>query len=83
MALALAGCAEMRPTMAPHGRAHWANVRRDVVHRRIFATAVNPSPVPVVIDCSDMRRVLPAGMEADVLIFGDCDLTPRLTYGSP
>jgi len=83
-AYVICGCSSVRPTSVPVGPAHWSNVREDWVHRRVSATAVNSSTVPVVIDCSDARVILPPRSEEDVLVFDgqNCDLQPEETYSS-
>lgn len=77
-----AACAEMVPTTEPVSPAHWERAQRDGFRRRVYAIAVNSSNRPVVLDCSDTRRIIPPRTEARVMIFDgeNCDLQPRITY---
>ena len=82
--LMASGCAEMVPTLAPPGPAHWDQSRTtyNVFTRRTHAVVVNPSNRPVELSCSDMRRKIPPHMEARVLVFPgeNCDLQNAITY---
>lgn len=86
IAIGVTGCAETMPLTAadPVAPGHWdrVNITYDVFKRRVYATVVNSSDYPIVLSCTDMRRIIPARTKMRVIIFenSDCDLQNRVTY---